>query len=192
MTPEEVAALIGLPERVHPSPFGNRLESRPDFDLAYDANSRQLTEAVFSAGPMFLQGVNLFAVDDLLGFLRKFDPDPQLAVGIVFFVKLGLRLSGFHDSAVDQNAIGLTAEGHWDEFIEDFEPFDQVVCGRIRTVFGTPRRDTLDSWTCVPLLFGKSRLEFSTSLACLRFFNRDNQQPSTFHGRAGMIRNVDY
>ena len=124
MTPEEVAALVGNPTRVFPDPFGNRSESRSGCSLGYDANSGLLTEAVFSKGELLFHGVNLFAIADVIDFLRKYDASPQTAVGMIFFVKLGLRLSGFHDGDESQKAIGVTTSGHWDEFVEDFIPFE--------------------------------------------------------------------
>lgn len=124
MTPEEVAALVGAPERVFPDPFGNRSESRSGYSLGYDAKSGRLTEAVFSKGELLFRGVDLFAVANVIDFLRKYDASPQTAVGMIFFVKLGLRLSGFHDGDESQKAIGVTTRGHWEEFLEDFVPFE--------------------------------------------------------------------
>jgi hypothetical protein len=123
MTPEEVAALVGDPERLFPDPFGNRSESRAGYSLGYDAKSGELTEAVFSKGELLFHGVNLFAIANVIDFLRKYDESPQMAVGMIFFVKLGLRLSVFHDDE-SQKAIGVTARGHWDEFLLDFVPFE--------------------------------------------------------------------
>jgi len=124
MTPEEVAALIGDPDRVFPDPFGNRSELRSGYSLGYDANSGQLTEAVFSKSELLFHGVNLFAVDNVIDFLRKHDASPQTAVGVIFFLKLGLSLTGFHDGEDDQKSISVTRKGHWDEFLEDFVPFE--------------------------------------------------------------------
>ena len=124
MTPEEVATLVGDPERLFPDPFGNRSESRAGYSLGYDAKSGELTEAVFSKGELLFHGVNLFAIANVIDFLRKYDTSPQMAVGMIFFVNLGLRLSGFHDGDESQKAIGVTARGHWDEFLLDFVPFE--------------------------------------------------------------------
>ncbi len=123
MAPEEVASLVGVPDRVFPDPFDNRSESRSGYSLGYDANSAQLSEAVFSTGELFFHGVNLFGVEDVIDFLRQFDPSPKTAVGIVFFLNLGLSLTGFHDGEEDQKSITVARKGHWDEFVEDFVPF---------------------------------------------------------------------
>ena len=120
MTPKDVATLVGVPERVFPDQFGNRSESRSGYAIGYDAKSGKLSEAVFSKGILLFKGENLFAVEDIFCFLRQFDPSPQTEVGMVFFVKLGLRLSGFHDGDDAQKAIGVTKKGHWDEFVDDF------------------------------------------------------------------------
>jgi hypothetical protein len=122
MSPEEVAAVVGVPERMLPDAFGNRTESRRGYSVGYDATSGRLNEVVFSKGELFFHGVDLFCVTDVVDFLRKYDANPQVAVGMIFFVKLGLRLSGFHDGGEQQQAIGLTTMGHWDEFADDFIP----------------------------------------------------------------------
>jgi hypothetical protein len=124
MTPEEVASLVGNPERVFPDPFGNRTESRTGYSLGYDANSGQLTEAVFSKGELLFHGVNLLAIANVIDFLRNYDASPQTAVGVIFFLKLGLSLTGFNDGKVDQQSVSVTRKGHWDEFFEDFVPFE--------------------------------------------------------------------
>lgn len=124
MTPKEVAELVGDPERVFPDPFGNRSELRSDYSLGYDAESDQLIEAVFSKGELLFHEIDLFTVVNVIDFLRKYDATPQMAVGMIFFVKLGLRLSGFHDGDELQRAISVTTSGHWDEFLEDFVPFE--------------------------------------------------------------------
>ena len=124
MTPEAVATLVGAPELVFADPFGNRTERRTGYSLGYDAKSCQLTEAVFTKVELLFHGVNLFAVDNLISFLRNFDATPQTAVGMIFFLRLGLRLSGFHDGDEGQKAIAVTRQGHWDEFLQDFVPFD--------------------------------------------------------------------
>ncbi|MEZ6142713.1 MAG: hypothetical protein R3B84_19295 [Zavarzinella sp.] len=124
MTPDEVTALIGPPIRTFSDPFGNRSESRSGYSLGYDANSGLLTEAVFSKGDLYFQGVNLLSIADLIDYLRKFDDSPQSAVGVIFFLKLGLSLTGFYVGEEDQKSISLTRADHWDEFLEDFVPFE--------------------------------------------------------------------
>lgn len=124
MTPNEVAALVGSPDRVSPDPFGNRTESRSGYSLGYDATSGLLVEAVFTKRELYFHSVNLFSIDDVINFLRKYDDSPQSAVGVIFFLKLGLSLTGFHDGEEDPKSISVTRKGHWDEFLEDFVPFE--------------------------------------------------------------------
>lgn len=123
MTPKKVATIVGVPDRVFTDPVNGRSEWRTGLSLGYDAKTGQLNEVVLSQGELYFQGVNLFAVADPIGFLRKHD-SPQLAVGMIFFVNLGLRLSGLHDRDDRQRAIGLATKGHWDELADDFEPFE--------------------------------------------------------------------
>lgn len=124
MTPTEVEAILGPPDRVFPDHFGNMSESRKHLSIGYSAATGLLIEVVFAPGSqLFFQGQNLFSVSNPIDFLRKSDPLPQLCVGFVFFLMLGIRLSGFHDHDDMQKAIGVTAKGHWDEFKDDFVPF---------------------------------------------------------------------
>lgn len=123
MIPVEVAAFVGAPDRFFSDPFGNRSESRSGFSLGYDADSGQLIEAVFSKCELFYQGENLFLISDVIDFLRKYDDSPQFAVGVIFFLRIGLSLTGFQDGDEDQKSISVTRRGHWDEFLEELIPF---------------------------------------------------------------------
>ena len=83
-----------------------------------------LAEAVFSRGAkLTFRGNDLFSIPDPIAFLRQFDPEPKIWVGFVIFVKLGIRISGFHDDNESQKAIAIVRKGYWDEFIDDFEPY---------------------------------------------------------------------
>lgn len=124
MIPDEVGAFVGAPDRVFSDPFGNRSESRSGYSLGYDADSGRLTEAVFSKCDLFYQGENLFSISDVIDFLREYDDSPQSAVGVIFFLRLGLTLTGFHYGDENQKSIGITKWGHFDEFLEDFVPFE--------------------------------------------------------------------
>lgn len=124
MSPNEVEAILGPSVEELPNAFGNRSELREGLTLGYDSKDNTLVEAVFSPGAQVLfQGRELFSVEDPIEFLRQFDPAPQLWVGFIIFVNLGIRLSGFHDDDESQKAIGVVKKGYWDEYIEDFEPF---------------------------------------------------------------------
>ena len=125
MTPGEVAALIGDADHVFTDPVDGISESRAGLSLGYDAQHGLLSDAVFSAGGLSFHEVNLFEVDDVINFLRGYDNFPEVAVGMVFFLGLGLRLSGFHDGDVRQKAIGVCAAGRWDEFTDDFVPYSE-------------------------------------------------------------------
>lgn len=124
MTPKEVETLVGRPDSVASDPFGNPTESRLGYWLGYDANSGELVEAVFSKGELRFHGVNLLDAGNVIDVLRKYDASPQQSVGMIFFVGLGIRVSGVSDDDGNQFAVGLTKKGHWEEFLDDFVPFD--------------------------------------------------------------------
>jgi hypothetical protein len=124
MRPEEVAAIVGPPSGIYLSSFEDQCEERStlSMDLAYHRETGKLNELVFAPGSiLYFNGQNLFDVSNVIDFLRQSDSDPKIAVGMVFFLKLGIRLSGFHDGDESQKAVGVTPKGHWDEFMEDFE-----------------------------------------------------------------------
>src|SRR5438874_1892955 len=105
MTPAQVEVILGPPDKVFPSHSGNRTEIRKNVNLGYSASEARLVEAVFTPGSTVqYRGKDLFLESDLIGFLRESDPAPQLCVGFVVFLKLGTRLSGFHDNDESQKA----------------------------------------------------------------------------------------
>jgi hypothetical protein len=123
MSPEEVASLLGAPGLVFRNGNKDRCEKRPGYVLGYDVDSGKLNETVHTSGELFFQGTNLFAVDDLIGFLRQFDPAPQAAVGSVVFMNLGLYLSGFDVGDADVRSIAVTVKGRFDQYLKYFVPF---------------------------------------------------------------------
>lgn len=123
MRPDEVASLIGAPDQVFFDPTEGRSESRPGSSIGYDPRTGRLVEVVLSSGALFFHGTNLLGIANPIGFLRAYDDTPQTAVGMIFFVNLGLRLSGFHDGDESQRAISVVPQGRWDEFADDFAPF---------------------------------------------------------------------
>lgn len=88
--------------------------------------TKELEGAVFAFTEKLLyQEHDLFAEKDLISLLRQYDPNPFLLVGFVIFLKLGVRLAGFHNDD-DERSIGVFSEGFFDQFREDLEPFDEA------------------------------------------------------------------
>jgi hypothetical protein len=124
MKPDEVEAQIGPPISILPSHFGNRIEERANVNVGYSVADDTLCEAVFSPGSiLFFQGIDLFSDPDPILLLLRFDPSPYEWVGMIHFLKLGIRFSGYHDHDEAQKAIGIVREGYWDEFVDDFVPY---------------------------------------------------------------------
>lgn len=124
MSAEEVRAILGPPVIAFPDHFGNPTENRENVNVGYSAADGALVEVVFTPGTTLLyQGQNLFLIPDPIGLLRQADSNPQLWVGDLIFLKLGLGMSGFHDHDESQKAISLVRRGHWDEYKNQFEPY---------------------------------------------------------------------
>lgn len=124
MSQKEVTSLIGPPTRSFTGAFGEACEEYTSLsmNLAYHSKTQRLNELVFEPGSkLYFNGQDLFDCPDVISFLKRDDRNPKKAVGMVFFLKLGIRLSGFHDGDEAQKAIGITPAGHWDEYMDDFE-----------------------------------------------------------------------
>jgi hypothetical protein len=123
MAPAQVEEQLGKPDKSSQGLFGARVEERPDVAIGYCAEDGGVNEIVFSPGArLVFQGHDLFAADPL-PILRQLDDSPFEWVGFIIFLKLGIRVSGFHDNDESQKAIGVVRKGHWDEYVADFVPF---------------------------------------------------------------------
>jgi hypothetical protein len=123
MSPSDVERVLGAPNSVLPSHFGDRIEQRPHLSLAFSKDQEALDEAVFTRGVNLLfHGRNLFAEPDLVATLRHSDPQPYLFVGFIIFNGIGVRLSGFLPDDESEQAIGLVRTGHWREYANEFVP----------------------------------------------------------------------
>lgn len=125
MSPDHVCELLGSPSRRRICFDGSPGENREHIAIGYCKNGTGLEEVVFAPGAQIsFRGQRLFECEDAIAFLRTFDPTPYLWVGFVIFAELGIRLSGFHDKDESQLAIGVVRRGYWDEYREDFVPYD--------------------------------------------------------------------
>lgn len=124
MSPVEVAAVIGPPSAVLPGVFGTTAEARPKLMIGYDRANNCVYEVNCHVGTtLMFQGHDLLAHVDPIAFLRLFDPNPVLFVGVVLFLKLGIQVSGFHDCDESQKAISMFIKNIYADYAEDFAPF---------------------------------------------------------------------
>jgi hypothetical protein len=124
MSAEEVTRLIGVPREILPCTIFSRSELRSGISLGYSRDTGFLEEVVIFEHELFFDGFDLLKIDDTIQFLRKYDDSPKYSVGSIFFLKLGLSLSGFCDPEEGGRSITSGPKGHWDEFLEDFVPFE--------------------------------------------------------------------
>jgi len=121
----EVSALLGVPDVVDSSGLGELNEYYGAFRVAFDAADETVVELGFTPEcDVVFDRISLFAVDDPITFLRKFDPQPRLLFGFLVFQRLGLTITGFHDGDVSQRAVCLFTRGRFERFANDMTPYD--------------------------------------------------------------------
>ena len=126
MTPVEVSQALGVAETKSTNHQGKVVEFRSYMNVAYSSDKRvdhigfgrQMEE-------VYLGKINIFAGDPkvVLSELIDLDSEVFLYLGFLFFFKLGLSLTGFHDNDEDQKALALFTQGHWDSRKPKMKPF---------------------------------------------------------------------
>jgi hypothetical protein len=135
ISPQQVHALLGEPrlsrQRRVPGMATPTLQEMylPVLGLTYEqaADCDALVAIGFGMAmtEVSYAGVALFAVppDEVLRLFAAIDPTPQHVAGSIVFVKLGISLTGFHDGAVEDRAISVSALGQWDRLRDRMTPF---------------------------------------------------------------------
>ncbi|MDQ1924645.1 hypothetical protein [Massilia pseudoviolaceinigra] len=127
MTPKEIEAIFGLPDIVDMDYFQQREEFRLFMNVAYSAEPERAIHFGFGRqmkGTKYNE-ISLFTEDPNI-VLRKLiaaDGNPQLLLGFVIFLNLGLTLTGFHDNDESQKAVTLFERGFHDESLQEMKPF---------------------------------------------------------------------
>lgn len=96
MTIDQVAAVIGAPERVFTNRRKERDERRDKLGIRYSGDDDKVVEVVLLPGAdVILDGINIF--NDTAGFNRliTIDGQPFESLGFVILLKLGITLAGF-------------------------------------------------------------------------------------------------
>jgi hypothetical protein len=122
MTAVEVKAVMGEePTWVDTRSLGETklAEHYDDFVGVHYNAAGEVYSVVVAPGSVVLRfgGVELLgpsAVPNPLLTFYQFDSRPLEDVGFVFFNKLGVAVSGFHDGKVDERAITVRRPGMWD------------------------------------------------------------------------------
>jgi len=121
MTPEDVTRSSGPPLH-NDRTRNNELKQRhPDFTLVF-SDAVGLVEASFAPeAHLMVGGVDLFRHRAPLRHLAALDPSPLESVGILYFPKLGITLSGFHKE--DSRTVTVMCGGRLDDLLPRFKPY---------------------------------------------------------------------
>lgn len=128
MTPKEVETIYGVADSTSSNHLKQRVEFRSSMNVAYSSGA---TEGVSHIGfgrqmqDVRFKDVNLFFNNDDLALKRMIleDGSPQIYLGFIVLLKLGITLTGFHDNDVAQKAVALFPPGAWDKRIAKLKPF---------------------------------------------------------------------
>lgn len=124
MTPDDVARLLGPPDTLVPTTFGEpvRNEQRGNVGVRYDA-AGSVAELGFAPGaPVVFDGARVFELDDPVAFFCA-RAEPQEILGFLVFLALGVTLSGYHDDDLSQRALCFFARGRFDRFAARMRPW---------------------------------------------------------------------
>lgn len=123
MRPDEVSSAISPALASHTGVMGITGERRRNISVGYDSD-KTVFEMIFTPGVnVFFEKHELLSEPNLLAFLRNYDAEPQLWVGFVVFVKLGVKLSGFHGDDPEKS-IGMIRDDVLQKYKKSFVPFE--------------------------------------------------------------------
>ena len=119
MSPEEVSAIVGVPDSHSTNALKQRVEFRAYLNVAFSPGTSPRVKH-FGIGRQIrrttIADIELFVgrPETILQQLCRLDGDSVTYLGYVIFFDLGLTLTGFHDGDVDQRAVAMFERGAWD------------------------------------------------------------------------------
>lgn len=107
-------------------------EFRADMNFSYTKSANgELIHIGFGKymNSVTFDGVNIFKShpDLVIKKLIECDNAPYLSFGMVFFMKLGIYLTGFHDDDLDQKSLVLFKDKTYEQYIPEMELFIDVM-----------------------------------------------------------------
>jgi hypothetical protein len=121
MTPDDAIRAIGPPARQTRTASKELKLRYVEFCLVF-SNAAGLVEVSFEPeAHLIVGGIDLFFNPAALRRLAKSDPSPLESVGILFFPKLGITLSGFHKEGSRTATVICT--GRLDDSLPKFKPY---------------------------------------------------------------------
>lgn len=127
MTPAEVEAVLGKPERSRNTGPDSTSEFRSVSQPIVEYSGGNATEFIFApeAGQVMLRGINLLCSDemDILHHLQASASDlTKSGGGTIVSIQLGVSLSGFEDPDDSNKSVGAFARGTWDRLLQSGKP----------------------------------------------------------------------
>lgn len=80
--------------------------------------------ALLPTVPVTLRGIKIFSSSSAFTDLCELDGDPQIVVGFVVLLNLGIALTGFHDQDESQKAVTVFERGRWDVLRDQMAPLE--------------------------------------------------------------------
>lgn len=131
MSPEQVAIYLGEPEEVWENENNELIEERSYLNITYTASDKKLCHFGFGRRMNYVMfsGVNIFHAepDEIIKKMMEMDDCPYFFVGSVFFMKLGVSLTGFYDEDEDDKAIALFNHHDYDDLLPKMEVFTDMM-----------------------------------------------------------------
>lgn len=126
MAPEEVAALVGAPDRsrrgLRSGSFNEIRGTRAPL-MRYNKNRVREIEAFYDLESVTFQGIDVFQTDGtaFLRHLEELNGGAKVSVGIILFDTLGLTIGRLDEGPRTGHSVTAFVAGLWDEKMGDFE-----------------------------------------------------------------------
>lgn len=126
MPPEEVAAIVGAPDRsrqgLRPGSFREFRDVRAPV-VHYRDNRVAEIEAFYDLQPLIFQQIRIFETSGLqvLRQLEALNGGAMISVGIVLFNNLGLTTGRLDEEPRTGHSVTAFKAGMWDDMTDDFE-----------------------------------------------------------------------
>lgn len=130
MTSEQVRIILREEPKVTENDSEEIEEDFGDVALRYNSLTGELSEIAFVpwGAQLLFEGVPLIGegtTGNPIPHLLAHDKAPVEVLGFLLFLELGLATTGYHDNDPGQRSITIFRKGHWDEFLDDAEPYEQ-------------------------------------------------------------------
>lgn len=140
MKKDEVNNLLGVSDDYIIDNNHRLIEFRSDMNISYTVDpDGRVFHIGFSKGMNFVtfDSVNIFHdnPDVVIKKLIEYDNCPYLSLGMVFFMKLGITLTGFHDDDSDQKSLVVFNHSEYEQYIDDMELFIDVMNDKYHKTF---------------------------------------------------------